>query len=311
MNTAECNRKLNPVQDISPDGDLVLVVGPWNVRLRIQSQCLRCASEVFGAMFSPNWSEDQGLSKEYPQEVPLVEDDADALRTICCVIHHRNDDMSQFLTPKEILQIAIEVDKYDLKIALKYASVQWLKPRDNADRVDKGYLLAAAFIFGDIDTFVAHTLALILHYKGSYLEFLDDEITSQVVPLKTFYLLEERRTGIRAELSQLLVSGQNDTCSCGWGKGRSDKYKLLLSKYGPMKMLEVPVSDVIKKMESVSCEDRESACHSGGYGDYLHKAQIHSETLPGKLETMEKKASICLDCVRSSDAVTPCRFQHE
>jgi hypothetical protein len=26
---------------------------------------------------------------------------------------------------------------------------------------------------------------------------------------------------------------------------------------------------------------------------------------------MEKKASICLDCIRSSDAVTPCRFQHE
>jgi hypothetical protein len=186
MDTAERNGKLDPVTDISPDGDVVLVVGPRNVRLRIHSQCLRCASKVFDAMFRPHWSEGQGLSKNFPREVPLVEGDADALRTICCVIHHRNDDVPQSLTPKEVLQIVIEADKYDLNVALKYASVEWLKPRGNADRVDMGYLLAAAFLFGDMDTFVAHTLELILHYKGSYLEFLDDEITSQIVPLKTF-----------------------------------------------------------------------------------------------------------------------------
>jgi hypothetical protein len=42
---AERNCKLDPVPDISPDGDVVLVVGPRNVRLRIQSQVLRCASK--------------------------------------------------------------------------------------------------------------------------------------------------------------------------------------------------------------------------------------------------------------------------
>lgn len=115
---------------------------------------------------------------------------------------------------------------------------------------------------------------------------------------------------MRAELSQLFVSGQNGACSCGWGKDRSDKYKLLLSEYGPVKMLEVPISDVIRKMENVSCEEMEGVYHSGSYPSW-HKARIHSETLPGKLEIMEKKASICLDCIRSSDAVTPCRFQHE
>jgi hypothetical protein len=63
MDTAERNGKSDPVADISPDGDVVLVVGPRNVRLRIHSQCLRCASKVFGAMFGPHWSEGQGLSK--------------------------------------------------------------------------------------------------------------------------------------------------------------------------------------------------------------------------------------------------------
>jgi hypothetical protein len=197
MDTAERNCKLDPVPDISPDGDIVLVVGPRNVRLRIQSQVLRYASKVFGAMFGPTWSKGQGLSKESPREVRLVEDDADALQIICCVIHHRNNNVPQSLIPKEVLQIAIEADKYDLNVALKYARVQWLKPRGRPERVDMGYLLAAAFLFGDIDMFVAHALELILHYTGSYLEFLDDEITSPTVPWKTFcnvYPCVPRRT---------------------------------------------------------------------------------------------------------------------
>jgi hypothetical protein len=186
MDTAERNGKSDPAPDIFPDGDVVLVVGPQNVRLRIHSQFLRYASKVFDAMFRPQWSEGHGLSKESPREVPLVEDNADALWTICCVIHHRNDNVPQSLTPFEVLQIAIEADKYDFSIALRYARKEWLKARGSPDRADMGCLLAAAFLFGDMDMFAAHTLALILHYQGSYLAFLDDSIISQIVPGKTF-----------------------------------------------------------------------------------------------------------------------------
>jgi hypothetical protein len=76
-------------------------------------------------------------------------------------------------------------------------------------------------------------------------------------------------------------------------------------------MLKVPISDIVKKMENVLSEDMERTHHSENYRRYYHKAPTHSETLPGKLETMKKKASICLDCVRSGDAATPCRFQHK
>lgn len=102
---------------------LFLVVGPRNIRLKIQSQCLRCASKVFDAMFKIQWTESQGLSKESPGKILLVEDNADALRILCFVIHHRNDDVPQSLSPNEVLQIAIEADKYDLTAALKYASI--------------------------------------------------------------------------------------------------------------------------------------------------------------------------------------------
>jgi hypothetical protein len=136
---------------------------------------------------------------------------------------------------------------------------------------------------------------------------LDQELTFLV-------LLEERRNQMRAELCQLLKDGIDfigGCSSCGWGKNRSDKYKILLSEYGPLKMLEVPISDIIKKMEKVSCEDMERTYHSGSYHGYYHEAPIHGKTLPGKLESIKKKVSICLDCVQSSDAATPCRFQHE
>jgi hypothetical protein len=131
MDTIECSGKPDPLADISPNGDVILVVGPRNVRLRIHSLCLRCASKVFGVMFGPRWGE--GISEGYPKEVPLVEDDADALRTICCVFHHRNDAVPQAFTPREVLQIAIEANKYDLGVALKYASAQWLQPERSTD----------------------------------------------------------------------------------------------------------------------------------------------------------------------------------
>ena len=108
------------------------------------------------------------------------------MRTICCIVHHRNNLVPQHLTAKEVLQISIEVDKYDLKVALKYASVEWLKPQVSGERVEMGNLLAAAFLFDNTDVFMAHTIALILHYNGSYLAFLDDEFTSQIIPSSTF-----------------------------------------------------------------------------------------------------------------------------
>jgi hypothetical protein len=137
-------------------------------------------------MLGPIWSEDQRVSTGSLREIRLAEDDADTLRIICCVVHYRNDDVLLSPTPKEVLQIAIEAEKYDLNIALKYVRAQWLKPRGKPEREDMGYFLAAAFLFGDMDMFVAHALALILHHTGSYLDFLDDEITGQILSWKTF-----------------------------------------------------------------------------------------------------------------------------
>ena len=90
------------------------------------------------------------------------------------------------MTAIRILQIAIEVDKYDLGIAFRYANRQWLKPRDSAGREDMGYLLTAAFLFGNNEMFRAQTTYLILNYRDSYLGFLNDQYPAEILPLTTF-----------------------------------------------------------------------------------------------------------------------------
>lgn len=171
--------------NVSPLGDVVLIIGTEKARLRVNSPCLVSSSKVFATMFS-RWPKGEGLSKEHSKEVPLVEDDADAIRIICCVIHHRNDIVPQSFTPREVLQIAIVADKYDFWVALKYAMVQWLQPGESSDVLDMGYLMAAAFVFGDMELFVVHTMNLILHHSGSYVELVDNAIINHIVPSKTF-----------------------------------------------------------------------------------------------------------------------------
>ncbi|RSL76864.1 hypothetical protein CEP51_009582 [Fusarium floridanum] len=133
-----------------------------------------------------------------------MEDDAHAMRLICSVIHHRNTNIPDTLTASGVLQIAVEADKYDLSVALKYARAHWLKPKGDEDLTDMAYLMVAAFLFRDMGAFVARSLDLIINYKETYLGLLDDENISQMIPLKTFYLLAERRTRFRAEITALI-----------------------------------------------------------------------------------------------------------
>ena len=175
----------NSAEHVASDGDVVLLVGEQKIRLRVYSQCLRSASEVFNAMFGRHWSEGQGISSQSPRDVPLVEDDAHAMRLICSVIHHRNADIPDTLTAKEVLQIAVEADKYDLSVALKYARAQWLKPKGDEDMTDMAYLMVAASLFCDMGAFLARSLDLIINYKETYLGLLDDENISQMISLKT------------------------------------------------------------------------------------------------------------------------------
>ena len=124
MSYFEGEEEKNPAStgDISPSEDIFLVIAPDRVRLRVDSHCLRSASRVFDAMFGPYWKEGQGLSDAFPKGVTLEEDDAESMRTTCCVIHQRNDSPQLAPGSQELLQIAILVNKYTLNVAMKHAA---------------------------------------------------------------------------------------------------------------------------------------------------------------------------------------------
>ena len=117
-------------------------------------------------------------------------------------------------------------------------------------------------------------------------------------------LLEERRTRLRAEICQLLIRGKRDSCKCGWGKSRSENYGLILAEYTPIEMLEVPMVDIVTKMQNVSTQDmgRTYCSARSSYNSYYHEPLLYGDTFLGKLDALQRKASICIDCVRSIGA---------
>jgi len=84
--------KLSTVTKIAADGDVILVVGPERVRLRVYSLFLKAASKPFSIMLGPDWKESHNMfDRDGLVELPLPEDNAAALKLICAIIHHQNN----------------------------------------------------------------------------------------------------------------------------------------------------------------------------------------------------------------------------
>ncbi|EXJ74984.1 uncharacterized protein A1O5_01680 [Cladophialophora psammophila CBS 110553] len=311
MDVAERSSRSSAVADISPDGDVVLIVGPEKIRLRVYSQILRCASRVFSTMFEPCWNTDQDHSKALPREILLPEDDGRAFSIICCVIHHRNDlvPAASTMSAKGILQIAIVTDKYDLHIALKYASGLWLRPEvDFLSLKAAGYFIATAFLFNDADLFAKVALYLTISFKETYLALLDNDLLSQFIPWKVIYILEERRNQMRAEIGQLIIRGMNGRCDCGWGEESSEKYEKLNRKYGPLKMIEVPISHIIEKIKTITSHTQRYYIEQNINQWCENHKPIDANSLDRQLKTLKDKMRICLSCIRTSGTTTLCNL---
>ncbi|OIW22504.1 btb/poz-like protein [Coniochaeta ligniaria NRRL 30616] len=181
---SDASGKSPAIENIVPDGDVIMVLGPEKREMRVSSQSLRYASKVFDIMLGPNWGEGQGLSKINPPKVTLEEDEAESMRTIFYVLHHRNDQVSKEMTAAFVLDLAIASDKYDLGVALWYANTKWLDAAPVHNIVQAGYMLTAAFLFGNADKFEHRSLRMVLYYVESYLELLKDDKISQFLPFK-------------------------------------------------------------------------------------------------------------------------------
>ena len=92
------------------------------------------------------------LDQDKPVELLLPEDNADALKIMCAVIHHRNNEVPQTLAAGDVLGVAVTADKYDCVDALKFSSGNWLLPGKN-EAGDLMLLTAAAYLFQNAQAF--------------------------------------------------------------------------------------------------------------------------------------------------------------
>lgn len=167
-------------------------------------------------MLSPPWVESQGLSTESGsiKEIELPEDNARAMRFICAVIHHQNDEeiVKRAPSTRAFLHIAILTDKYDFHRALKFflksimrdASLQsplqdWTPRTELRDMglstasLEKSQLLtwtglfnltAAAYLLDDCTSFSKFSFDLMAILPYSFAALLHDDRISSLLPPK-------------------------------------------------------------------------------------------------------------------------------
>ena len=186
------DNQTSTILNIADDGDIILVTGPEQIKLRVYSLFLKAVSKPFSAMFGPDWKEGHNmLDRDGPVEVLLPEDNATAMQFICKIIHHRNRNIPQNLAACDVLEVAITAQKYDCVDALKFASGNWLRPHESK-AADLMLLTTAAYLFQNAQAFEDTTKALVLNYSGPYLALLCEEVESSM-PWRVFckYLNDE------------------------------------------------------------------------------------------------------------------------
>jgi hypothetical protein len=192
-----------PLAEIAPFGDVIFLVGPEAVKLRIVSTFLRTHSKVFEAMLGPSFSEDQNLTFHKPKEIDLPKDDAGALWIMFSVMHGRIYGVPDPLDPGMILRVSRMADKYDCGVSLKYPPTSWLQDDSSMEDHQRWQLMAAAYYFNNDKGFADKTRHFIYNFQGSYLDFTGvTAFLDSVVLLKFWGKCRIKFNAINADLEK-------------------------------------------------------------------------------------------------------------
>ncbi|KAF5000065.1 hypothetical protein FDECE_11309 [Fusarium decemcellulare] len=128
--SAACeNEESEPVceYEVIPDGDIIFVAGPEQKRVRLSSHLLCTTSKVFKTMIHSDFKEGEAFRQSDGDftEIQLPHDDAAtifyAFRALYC------PDPASRPTPKQIQQVAIFADKYDMAGHFVFAASFWMQ----------------------------------------------------------------------------------------------------------------------------------------------------------------------------------------
>ena len=139
----------------------------------VSSKILAVASPVFEAMFKSNFLEGSTIRNvQHPLELPLPDDDPDALAVLLHTSHFSSKYKLSKLKADLQLDIAQLCDKYDCKMSVYGESGRWLRSLNERD--DESSVLwtlsTVAFLMGHVDEFSNLTTRLMLKSSAGELE---------------------------------------------------------------------------------------------------------------------------------------------
>jgi hypothetical protein len=323
----------NFYDNISTDGDTIFVIGPDEARLCVHSCLLQTASKVFRAMFGPFYSEGQRSDLiSSKKEIPLPEDDADAMRIMCAVIHHRNDLIPGEMSSSDVLRLSVVADKYDCKIALKHATRHWLDHRNVVSLKEQMELMTAAYLLDHAQAFSAITYTMMMEHAGSYLPFAQDQVDFGVpweifcksleiicisaLLIKKTDLLEVKRNSIYKQLDYVLtVKHELKDCSCGFKSRSVYSYLGQLSGEGLLPSPYVnrgTALDCIKKAEQMGPPSVVEDCKTCENYRW-HRPACSRESMLKDLQGLKDGKGFCLNCMSGESPIyseAPCSIKH-
>lgn len=156
---------------IDPGGDVIFILScdQLTVRLLVSSKVLSLASSVFAAMFSPRFKEGSSLDPDCPFEVPLPEDDPEAMTLLCNCLHFRTDHIPRNLEFSLLKALAILCDKYNVAKAIAAWNILWLQEWETSECEDGiEELLVVIYALDCAETFARMSKKAILNQVGPF-----------------------------------------------------------------------------------------------------------------------------------------------
>lgn len=157
--------------EIDSGGDVIFIVGcdKLTTRLLVSSKALSLASPVFAVMFSPRFKEGSNLNSSCPSEVPLPEDDPEAMTLLCNCLHFRHDHIPRNVEFSLLKALAILCDKYDAAKAISVWIILWLQKWE-ASKCEDGFegLLAVIYALDCGEAFAKMSKKAILDQVGPF-----------------------------------------------------------------------------------------------------------------------------------------------
>ncbi|KAK4496045.1 hypothetical protein PRZ48_013314 [Zasmidium cellare] len=209
---------------ISKNGDVIFEVGEEATprrRILVSSAILSNASTAFAALLGPHFREGQLLasaSTNGPVTIPLPEDEPQAMSDLLRLLHLINvPELAWADDFPRIFAFALAADKWccvdalhlqSQGILLNSLNVLERLPGLSDEPFDEGKavieLANAAYLLNQHPSFCLLVMRLLLRQTGSYLQ-LSKKVDGDVLPLKFYFVLEERRTLARHKISSGLT----------------------------------------------------------------------------------------------------------